>query len=89
MIVRSLATGFLLLLAVGAVYSDPLGIGYQTGILLVLVAALAWFQWDVISAGFRAARDESNIPILRMGAKAIGGLASLMHGSSPRHRSSS
>jgi hypothetical protein len=88
MVGKSLVTALLLLLAAGAVYSDPMGIGYQTGAALLLFAALAWFQWEVISAGFRAARNESNVPIIRLGAKAITGLASLMHGPSPRRSSS-
>ena len=87
MIGKSLVTGLFVLLALGAVYTDPMSIGYQTGLLLLLFAALAWFQWDAISTGFRAAKDESNIPIIRLGAKALGGLASLMRGSSPRRSS--
>jgi hypothetical protein len=51
MIGRLLVTGLLLFLAAGAVYDDPMGIGYQTGLLVLLFAALAWFQWDTISAG--------------------------------------
>jgi hypothetical protein len=89
MIGRLLVTGLLLFLAAGAVYDDPMGIGYQTGLLVLLFAALAWFQWETISAGFRAAKDESNVPIIRLGAKALGGLASLMRGSPPRRSSSS
>jgi hypothetical protein len=85
---RSLATGVVLLLAFGAVYGDVLGIGYPTGLLLLIFAALVWFQWEVISQGFRSARDESNIPIIRLGAKIIGGMEFLKHGA-PRRRSSS
>jgi hypothetical protein len=88
MIGRSLVTALFVLLALGAVYTDPMSIGYQTGLLLLLFAALAWFQWDIISEGFRSARNESNVPIIRMGAKALSGLGSLMHGSSPRRSSS-
>jgi len=88
MIGRSLATGAMLLLAVGAVYGNVLDIGYPTGGLLLIFAALTWFQWDEISRGFRSARDESNMPIIRLGAKIIGGMEFLLHGS-PRRRSSS
>ena len=88
MVGRSLVTAFLLLLGAGAVYSDALSIGYQTGLLFLLLAVVAWFQWEAISAGFRAAKDESNVPIIRLGAKALGGLASLMRGSPPRRSSS-
>jgi hypothetical protein len=89
MIGRSLVTGVWLLLALGAVYADPMSIGYQTGVLLLLFAALTWFQWETISKGFRAAKEESNVPIIRLGAKALGGIISLMHRSFPRRSSSS
>jgi len=88
MIGRSIATAITLLLAFGAVFSDALGIGYPTGALLLICAALTWFYWDTISEGFRSAKDESNVPILRMGTKIIGGMEFLRHGS-PRRRSSS
>ena len=88
MLSRLIATAIILLLALGAVFSDALGIGYSTGALLLICAALTWFYWDTISEGFRSARGESNLPILRMGAKIIGGMEFLRHGS-PRRRSSS
>jgi hypothetical protein len=84
---RSIASAIVLLLAFGALFSDPLGIGYPTGALLLVWAALTWFHWDTISEGFRSAKDESNVPIIRMGAKIIGGMGFLRHGS-PRSRSS-
>jgi hypothetical protein len=85
---RLVATTIILLLAFGSVVSDPLGLGYPTAVLLLICAALAWFYWDTISEGFRSAKDESNVPILRMGAKVIGGMGSFLHGS-PRRPSSS
>ena len=85
---RTLTTAVMLLLAFGAVYSNALGIGYPTGLLLLVCAVLVWFQWDAISEGFRSAKDESNVPIIRLGSKIIGGIEFLRHGS-PRHRSSS
>ncbi len=88
MICRSLVTALFLLLAFAAAYGNVLGIGYPTGLLFLCFAALIWFQWDVISEGFRAARDESSVPIIRMGAKAIGGIAFLKHGSRERRSSS-
>ncbi|HML10456.1 MAG TPA: hypothetical protein VK432_06305 [Stellaceae bacterium] len=81
-------TALLVVLGLVAVYSDVLNIGYQTGLLFLFFAVLMWFQWEVISEGFRTAKDESNIPIIRMGAKGISGLVSLFHGP-PRRRSSS
>jgi hypothetical protein len=62
---RSIASAIMLLLAFGAVFSDPLGSGYPTGALLLICAALTWFHWDTISEGFRSAKDESNVPIVR------------------------
>ena len=88
MIGRLLATASMLALALGAVCGDVLGIGYPTGLLFVLLAALAWFQWDAVREGFGAAKDESNIPIVRLGAKIIGGMEFLRRGS-PRRRSTS
>jgi hypothetical protein len=72
----------------GAMFDDPLGIGYPTSALLLICAVLMWFHWDTISEGFRSAKNESNVPIIRMGAKIIGGLEFLRHGS-PRYHSSS
>lgn len=85
---RALAAAILLLLAVGAVCDNVLDIGYPTGFLLLVLAALAWFEWDAISQGFRSAKDESNIPIIRLGAKIIGGMEFLRHGASRRRSSS-
>ena len=89
MVGRFLVTTLLVALGLVAVYSNPFSIGYQTGVLFLFFAILTWFQWGVISEGFRAARDESSIPIIRMGAKGISGLVSLFHGPPPRRRSSS
>jgi hypothetical protein len=85
---RSIVTATMALLALGALFDDPMGIGYPTGALLVVCAALTWFYWPTISEGFRSAKDESNVPIIRMGAKIIGGMEILLHGS-PGRRSSS
>jgi hypothetical protein len=82
---RSIGTAIMLLLAFGAVVADPLASGYPTGALLLICAALTWFHWDTISEGFRSAKDESNVPIVRMGAKIIGGMGFMRHGS-PRRR---
>ena len=81
---RWLATGVILLLALGAVYGNPLGIGYPTAVLMLFFASLAWFQWDAISEGFRSAKDESNPPIIRLSAKIISGMELLRHGAPRR-----
>ena len=85
---RSIATAVMVLLALGALFTNPMGIGYPTGALLLVCAALTWFHWDTISEAFRSAKDESDVPILRMGAKIIGGMEFLLRGL-PRRRSSS
>lgn len=78
----------LVLLGLVAVYSNPFSIDYQTGLLFLFFAIHTWFEWGVICEAFRAAKDEANIPIIRMGAKGISGLMCLFH-PPPRRRSSS
>jgi hypothetical protein len=39
-----------------------------------LFAALVWFGWQTIREAFKSVKDESNIPILRMGSTIIKGM---------------
>jgi hypothetical protein len=56
---------------------------FAFGILFIVIAAIIWFKWESIRAGFYAANDEPQRPILWR----IGGMASLLrHG--PRQRRS-
>ena len=53
-------------------------LGAPFGILFVIIAALTWITWERIREGFDAARNESQIPIIRLGVMGIRGLASLV-----------
>jgi hypothetical protein len=91
MIGKLIATTILLLLAFYAFWGDALGAGYlfnPFGILFLLLAAVTWFKWEAIREGFRSAKDESNIPIIRLASKIIGGMSSMLR-APPRRRSSS
>ena len=90
MITRSLATIVALLLAVYAFWSNALGAGHlfnPLGIVFIFLAALIWFKWEVIRDAFRSVKDESDLPIIRLSSKVIGGMGSLRRGP-PAHRSS-
>jgi hypothetical protein len=79
MILKILTTLIMLGLGVTAFWSDALGAGHffnPFGMLFLFLAALVWFAWESISNGFKSVKDESNIPILRMGSKIIAGMAS-------------
>ena len=91
MIGKLIATAIPLLLAFYAFWDDALGTGYLInpfGIIFLLLAAVTWFKWEAIREAFRPAKDESNIPIIRLASKIIGGMGS-MRRAPPRRRSSS
>jgi hypothetical protein len=88
MLARVTATLAMLLLALGAFWGNALGAGHvfnPFGILFLLLGALVWFGWDTVRAGFRAARDESDLPIIRLSATAIKGLGELFRPAGRRH----
>ena len=76
MIGRLLTTTTVLLLAFGAFWGNAIGEGYSVGAVCLVVAAIVWFKWEVIRLAFGSVKDESNIPILRMGFKMIQGMGS-------------
>lgn len=79
MIAKILTTLIMFGLAVNAFWSNALGAGHffnPFGILFLFLTALVWFAWDTISDAFKSVKDESHIPILRMGSKIIAGMAS-------------
>lgn len=79
MIARILATLIVFGLAANAFWSNAIGAGRffnPFGIFFLLLAAIVWFAWDTIREAFKSVRDESTIPILRMGAKIISGMTS-------------
>jgi hypothetical protein len=88
MIGRLLATIIMLLLAFGAFWGDAIGAGYSVAPVCLVVAAIVWFKWEIIRQAFGSVKDESNLPILRMGYKIIQGMGSkkpLAHSSSSDH----
>lgn len=93
MIARCICTVMLLLLAFYAFWGNALDVGRlfnPFGILFLFLAYITWFKWRIVAGAFGAARDESNIPILRIGYKAIQGFfrARTPRDVSPAQRSS-
>ena len=91
MIARVVTTTILLLLAFYAFWGDALGTGYLInpfGIIFLLLAAVTWFKWEAVREAFRPAKDESDIPVIRLNSKIISGMGSMLRGP-PRRRSSS
>jgi hypothetical protein len=77
MFVRIFVTTALAVFGIYAFWSDALGGGHflnPFGIMFLLFAALAWFGWQTIHEAFKSVKDESNIPILRMGSTIIKGM---------------
>jgi hypothetical protein len=77
MVGRIIATTLALLLAIYAFSAGVLGGGHilnPSGIAFLLLSAFIWFGWGTIRAAFRTARDESDIPIIRLGSAIIRGM---------------
>jgi hypothetical protein len=77
MVGRISTTVILFFIAVCAFWSDALGAGHlfnPFGILFLVLAALVWFAWRPIRDGFLSAKEESNIPIIRLGSAVIRGM---------------
>jgi hypothetical protein len=81
MISRVTTTAILLLLALYAFWGNALGAGRINpfGILFVFFAAVTWLKWEIIRDAFSAAKGESQLPIIRLSAKMIGGIQTLRH----------
>lgn len=91
MIVRLIVTTILLLIAFGAFWGNALGAGNlinPVGILFLFLSAVTWFKWEAIREVFKSVKDESNIPIVWLASKIIGGMSSIRR-VPPRRRSSS
>ena len=91
MIAKLITTTILLLLAFVAFWGDALGTGYLInpfGIIFLFLAAGTWFKWEAIREAFSSAKDESDIPVIRLNSKIISGMSSMLRGP-PRRRSSS
>jgi hypothetical protein len=42
--------------------------------VFVFVAAVTWFKWAAISEAFRSVKVESDVPIIRISSRIIGGM---------------
>ena len=93
MIAKYFFTLVMLLLAFYAFWGNALGAGYifnPFGLLCLLGAAIVWFKWEIVRSAFGSVKDESSIPILRMGYKILQGMgAKIPPDSTPSGRSPS
>jgi uncharacterized membrane protein YbhN (UPF0104 family) len=77
MVTRLVVTALVLLLGFGAFWGNALDAGHilnPFGILFLFLAGLIWFMWEPLRDGFISAKEESNIPIIRLGSAIIAGL---------------
>ena len=83
MIIRVIATVVVLALGIYAFWGDAMGSGHLLnpfGILFLLLAGLIWFAWGPIREGFKSAKEESEMPIIRLGSTILKGMGGLKHG---------
>jgi len=83
MIIRVIATVVVLALGIYAFWGDAMGAGHVLnpfGILFLLLAGLIWFAWGPIREGFKSAKEESEMPIIRLGSTILKGMGGLKHG---------
>src|SRR5215468_7337506 len=91
MITRVLATFVVVAFGIYAFWGDAMGQGHVLnpfGILFLLLAALIWFGWGPICEGFKSIKDESDIPISRLGSTIIKGMTGLKRGPGRRRSDS-
>jgi len=87
MIARIFTTTIATLLGVYAFWANILGAGHflnPFGIMFLLLAGLIWFAWEPIREGFRSAKNESDIPISRLGSTIVKGMLGIRRGEHPR-----
>ena len=92
MIVRVLITAIILLLSGYAFSEGVLGSGYALnpfGIMFLAAAGIVWFGWNPLRESFRSARDESDIPIIRLNSTLMEGMMNSMKRAPPPRKSSS
>jgi len=80
------------LLALDAFWNDARGAGHvfnPFGIMFLLLGGMVWFAWRPIHDGFVSAKNESELPIIRMAAKTVEGMIHLTHPPRPRRSRSS
>ncbi len=86
MIPRILVTAAMALLGLYAFWADVLGQGHflnPCGFIFLGLAALMWFGWEPFREGFASAKNESDLPISRLGAKIVGGMVIAARGKRP------
>ncbi|MGH7111674.1 MAG: hypothetical protein ACREFK_14750 [Stellaceae bacterium] len=77
MISRIFVTLVMFFLAIYAFWSGAFGEGHvfnPFGILFLGLTAIIWFAWETVRDAFRTAKNESDIPIIRMGFPIIKGM---------------
>ena len=88
MVSRVFATIVLAGLGIYAFWGDVLDGGHVLnpfGVLFLLLAALTWFAWGPIREGFKSVKNESDLPISRLGSTIIRGMKVSRRGERP-HR---
>lgn len=50
------------------------------GIMFLLSACFIWFAWDPLREAFKSAKDQSDLPIIRLEPTIIKGMESMKHG---------
>jgi hypothetical protein len=77
MIIRIFGTTALAVFGIYGFWSDAVGGGHilnPFGIMFLIFSALVWFFWQTIHEAFKLAKDQSNIPIIRMEPTIIKGM---------------
>ena len=86
MIPRILVTAAAALLGLYAFWGNILDAGHflnPFGFMFLILAAVIWVGWEPLREGFTSAKNESELPISRLGAKIVSGMASLARGERP------
>lgn len=86
MLIRVFATIVLAVLGIYAFWGGVLDGGHVLnpfGILFLLLAALTWFGWEPIREGFKSVKNESDIPISRVGSTIVKGMKVSRRGERP------
>jgi hypothetical protein len=77
MISRILVTLLMLFLTVYAFWGNAFDEGHffnPFGVLFLALTITIWFKWEIIRDAFRTAKNESTLPIERLGFKILEGM---------------
>jgi len=91
MIIRVITTSIGLLAAGYAFWDGTLDGGHilnPCGLLFLVLSGAVWFGWEPFRESFRSARDESDMPIIRLNSTLIKGLQGWMKKTPPARLSS-